>query len=56
MKEEERFLGIFNFSNETKTAWIQEEGTFKDLLTGKKFQMKDYVLPPHGFVWAKKVK
>ena len=56
MKEEERFLGIFNFSNETKTAWIQEEGTFKELLTGKKFQMKDYVLPPHGFVWAKKVK
>ena len=30
-KGNERFIGIFNFSDSEKTAWMQEEGTFRDL-------------------------
>ena len=31
-----RFFGIFNFSNQEKTAWMQEKGMYRNLLTGEK--------------------
>ena len=52
--EEERFFGIFNFSSQRRTAWMQEEGMYIDLFTGENRQMKDVWLPAHGFVWAKR--
>mgnify|MGYP000414717321 CR=1 FL=1 len=48
----ERFIALFNFGNEPRTAWMQEEGEFEDLFTGKKIELKDVELAAHGFVWA----
>ena len=47
-----RFIGLFNFTGEVQPAWIQEEGEFTDLLTGKKLELKDLALPANGFLWA----
>ena len=54
-KGNERFIGIFNFSDSEKTAWMQEEGTFRDLITGQTLELKDVVLPAYGFMWCKKI-
>ena len=53
-KDGERFFGIFNFSDSTKTAWMQEEGIYRDLMTGKKMEVKDIVILGHDFLWIKK--
>lgn len=50
--EKTRFIALFNFGNEPRTAWMQEEGEFEDLFTGKKIELKDVELAAHGFVWA----
>ena len=55
-KGNERFIGIFNFSDSEKTAWMQEEGTFRDLINGETLMLKDVVLPAYGFLWCKKCK
>ena len=54
-KGNERFIGIFNFSDSEKTAWMQEEGTFRDLITGQTLELKDVVLPAYGLMWCKRV-
>ena len=54
-KGNERFIGIFNFSDSEKTAWMQEEGTFRDLITGQTLELKDVVLPAYGFMWCKRI-
>jgi amylosucrase len=50
--EEERFIGLFNFDNKDMTAWMDEQGEFTNLITGKKVIMKNVVLPAYGFIWA----
>ena len=55
-KGNERFIGIFNFSDSKKTAWMQEEGTFRNLINGETLMLKDVVLPAYGFLWCKKCK
>lgn len=52
-KGNERFIGIFNFSDSEKTAWMQEEGTFRDLITDQTLELKDVELPAYGFMWCK---
>ncbi|MGN1166319.1 MAG: amylosucrase [Lachnospiraceae bacterium] len=51
----ERFIGIFNFSEKTKTAWMQEDGTFKELMSDKLVELKDVEIPGYGFMWCKKI-
>lgn len=46
-----RFFGIFNFSNQEKTAWMQEKGMYRNLLTGEKAELKDISLSGHEFRW-----
>ena len=53
-KDGELFMGMFNFSDSAQTAWMQEEGTFTELLTEKLMELKNPVLPPHGFYWVKR--
>lgn len=53
-KDGELFMGMFNFSDSAQTAWMQEEGSFTDLLTEKLMELKNPVLPPHGFYWVKR--
>lgn len=48
----EKILGIFNFSEQDKTAWINEEdGEYIDLLTGEKRMAKGVDVPGYGFYW-----
>lgn len=53
--EGERFIAMFNFSEHTKTAWMQEEGEFRELMSGVVVELKDVELPGHGFMWCKKI-
>ena len=46
-----RFFGIFNFSNQEKTAWMQEKGMYRNLLTGEKAELKDISLSGYEFHW-----
>ena len=51
-KGDDRFIGIFNFSDSAKTAWMQEKGTFRDLITDQTLELKDVELPAYGFMWC----
>ena len=46
-----RFFGIFNFSDQDKTAWMKEEGMYRNLLTGEKTELKDISLSGYEFFW-----
>ena len=50
----DKFFGIFNFADQEETAWMQEEGSYTDLLTGKSVTLRDLTVPGHGFYWVKK--
>lgn len=54
-KNGEVFLGIFNFSDTEQTAWMREEGEFADLLAGGRMELRDPLLPAHGFYWLKRL-
>lgn len=54
-KDGEKFFGIFNFSSSEKTAWMQEEGSYQDLLTGEKTEINNIVIPGHDFCWLKSI-
>ena len=46
-----KFFGIFSFSNQEKTAWMQEKGMYRNLLTGEKAELKDIRLSGYEFLW-----
>lgn len=50
----EKFFGIYNFADQPKTIWIEEEGSYTDLLTGKPVILRDLTVPGQGFYWVKK--
>lgn len=49
----ERFIALFNFSESEQTAWMQEEGIFRNLVNGEIVEVKDPVLKGYEFVWVK---
>ena len=49
----ERFIALFNFSENEQTAWMQEEGIFRNLVNGEIIEVKDPVLKGYEFVWMK---
>lgn len=49
----ERFIALFNFSESEQTAWMQEEGIFRNLANGEIVEVKDPVLKGYEFVWMK---
>lgn len=49
----ERFIALFNFSESEQTAWMQEEGIFRNLVNGEIVEVKDPVLKGYDFVWMK---
>lgn len=51
-REGEKFFGLFNFSNCEKTAWMQEEGEYRNLITGEKMEMKNVRISGHNFIWG----
>lgn len=53
---EERFIGLFNFDDNGRTAWIEEPGEYKNLMTGEKAALCNVVIPGHDFLWVSKEK
>lgn len=49
----ERFIALFNFRESEQTAWMQEEGIFRNLVNGEIVEVKDPVLKGYEFVWMK---
>ena len=55
-RDGERMLGVFNFNDQKRTAWLNEPGDYVDMLSGEPVDMGDLELEGHSFVWAKKPK
>lgn len=55
-KGRERLIALFNFSYEDKTAWIQESGTYQDMITGECMEAVAVPVPKCGFRWLKRKK
>lgn len=54
--EGEKIIGLFNFSETDKTAWINEtDGEYADLLSGRKMQAAGVGVPGYGFCYLKRV-
>lgn len=50
----EKILGIYNFSEQDKTAWINEEdGEYVDLITGNRMPARGVNVPGYGFYWLR---
>ena len=50
--EEEKFIGIYNFSEYDKVAWINEEdGMYTDLLSGRDMEARGVQIPAFGCYW-----
>ncbi|MCM1125315.1 MAG: alpha-amylase family glycosyl hydrolase [Lachnospiraceae bacterium] len=53
--EGEKLIGLFNFSEYDKTAWINEaDGEYVELLTGREIKPEGVKLPAYGFYYLKK--
>ncbi len=47
----EKLIALFNFGDYDEVAYINEEGNYKNLLTGKRFDAKNVTVPAHDFYW-----
>ena len=51
----EKLIGLFNFSEYEKTAWIHEaDGEYVDLISGEKTRPEEVRVPAFGFYYLKK--
>ena len=54
---DERLIGLFNFSENDKMAWIdQQDGMYRDLVTGAEMRASGVWVPANGFFWLKREK
>ena len=54
---EEKLICIYNFSDQDKVAWINEQdGTYTDLLTGVQRDAQAVEIPAFGFIWLIRTK
>ena len=52
----EQLVGLFNFSDEPKTAAaIHSGGAYKNLVTGETLNISEITVPAQGFFWLKRV-
>ena len=50
-----KLIGLFNFSDEPRIAWIHEDdGLYRDLLSGKEMKASGEWVDGHGFFWMKR--
>ena len=50
--DDEKFIGIYNFSDQDKVAWINEDdGMYTDLITGHEMEAKGVMIPAFGCFW-----
>jgi amylosucrase len=53
--EGEKLIGLFNFSEHDKTAWINEtDGEYVDLISGQEMEAAGVDIPAYGFYYLKK--
>ncbi len=51
----EKVIGLFNFSEYDKMAWINEtDGDYVNLLNGETMKASGVMVPGHGFYWMKR--
>ncbi len=48
---DEKLIALFNFGDYDEKAFINEEGNYKNLMTGKRFDAKNVTVPAHDFYW-----
>lgn len=54
--EGEKIIGLFNFSEHDKTAWINEtDGTYLDMISGKEKKAVGVDIPAYGFYYLKRI-
>ena len=52
----ELLVGLFNFSDTSKTAWaIRSSGKYRDLITGEMRDITEITVPAQGFYWLKRI-
>ena len=49
--EDEKLIALFNFAEEDKTAWIQEDGRYTDVMAGEQKEGKAVFVPAGSFCW-----
>lgn len=50
--DDEKFIGIYNFSDQDKVAWINEDdGMYTDLISGHEMEAKGVMIPAFGCFW-----
>ncbi len=50
--EEEKFIGIYNFCENDRVAWINEDdGIYLDLISGHEMEAKGIMVPAFGCYW-----
>ena len=49
--EDEKLTALFNFAGEERTAWINEDGMYVDLMSGERMEGKEVQLPAYGMRW-----
>ena len=54
-RDEEKLIALFNFSQEEKTAWIQEDGLYTDVMSGEQKEAKAVLVPAGSFCWLYQV-
>ncbi|MEE8815492.1 MAG: alpha-amylase family protein [Lachnospiraceae bacterium] len=47
----EKMIGLFNFSEFDQTAWINEQETYYDMITGQERPAKAVGVPAYDFAW-----
>ncbi len=47
----QKLIALFNFSDQDEIAWINEEGDFRDLITGEPRPAKAVGIPSGDFAW-----
>ena len=52
----EKLIGLFNFSSQGKTAWINEDEMYHDLISEESLEAKGVLMPPYGIRWMLKIR
>jgi amylosucrase len=54
--EGEKILGLFNFSEQDQTAWINEtDGDYMDMISGQRMRAAGVNIPAYGFYYLEKL-
>lgn len=51
IRDKEQLIALFDFSDEEKTAWIQEDGFYIDVMSGEQREGKTVAIPAGSFCW-----